>query len=55
MLRFNEINEIERDSLDKRGWTVDIFHHQSGLVIERYFLLSEWKRYFFIERDEIDQ
>jgi len=47
MLRFNEINEIERDSWDKRGWTVDIFHHRSGPVIERYFLLSERERYFF--------
>jgi hypothetical protein len=34
---------------------IDLFHNQSGPVIGQYFLLNEWERYFFIERDEIDR
>ncbi len=34
---------------------IDLFHHQSGPVIERYFFVEWMGTVFFIEQDEIDQ
>ncbi len=46
-MRFNEINKIEPDYWDKPEWMIDLFHHRSGPVIKRYFLLNERECLFF--------